>query len=211
MNKLIDLSGQKFGEYTVLSRDNEKKSSITYWKSVCSCGTVRSLPGVWLRKGTIKSCGCKMKNRVTTECLNCGKKMEYRKSILKKCCCFACSGQYRSKCANPFNIYIRSIVSRIKHHKPDCEISLNAKDLEIQWEKQEGKCPFTGKKMVHMRREKHEKNPYQASIDRINPKIGYINGNIRFISLMANYAKHLFTDAETIEFFINVSLYQKHP
>ena len=62
MPKLIDLTGQKFGELTVLGRDleypkinNIKKKSETYWKVQCSCGNIISVMGWQLQKQ--KSCG----------------------------------------------------------------------------------------------------------------------------------------------------------
>lgn len=55
--KLIDLTGQQFGELTVIERDNSKKKKV-YWKCKCSCGNYASVLGDYLRSGHTKSCGC---------------------------------------------------------------------------------------------------------------------------------------------------------
>lgn len=61
MGKVIDLTGQKFGEWTVLERDYEaqkqRNSSKAYWKCQCSCGLKRSVVGADLRNGKSTGCG----------------------------------------------------------------------------------------------------------------------------------------------------------
>ena len=53
MNKpKIDLTGQQFGEWTVLSYAGNK-----YWNCICSCGKISRVNGNSLRKGQSKSCG----------------------------------------------------------------------------------------------------------------------------------------------------------
>lgn len=53
MPPLIDLSGQKFGRLTVISRHDAKR-----WECVCECGKTTFTDGYQLRKGFAKSCGC---------------------------------------------------------------------------------------------------------------------------------------------------------
>lgn len=53
MSKRIDLTGQKFGHWTVLKYDKNSK-----WICQCECGTIKSVNTVSLRKGTSTSCGC---------------------------------------------------------------------------------------------------------------------------------------------------------
>lgn len=57
MGKFIDLSGQTFGEITVLEKDielSEVKKKV-YWKGQCSCGRIKSFRADHLKK--IKTCG----------------------------------------------------------------------------------------------------------------------------------------------------------
>ena len=55
--KCIDLSGQIFGRWSVLSFDSSKNGDA-YWMCKCDCGTVRSVNGYHLRSGRSTSCGC---------------------------------------------------------------------------------------------------------------------------------------------------------
>lgn len=43
MSRLIDLTGQKFGRWTVLKRDTEGKFKDAHWICQCECGTIRSV------------------------------------------------------------------------------------------------------------------------------------------------------------------------
>ena len=61
--KVIDLTGNIYGEVSVICRDYEKEENSTgkskYWKCKCLCGKIFSPSGSNLRSGTTKSCGCK--------------------------------------------------------------------------------------------------------------------------------------------------------
>lgn len=51
-DRLIDITGQKFGELTVLEYAGNKK-----WKCQCSCGRIKLVNGRELRNGSTKTCG----------------------------------------------------------------------------------------------------------------------------------------------------------
>ena len=57
MGYKIDMTGQKFGRWTVIGFDCNKNRQ-TMWKCRCDCGTERSVEGARLRDGRSKSCGC---------------------------------------------------------------------------------------------------------------------------------------------------------
>lgn len=63
MGKLIDLTGQRFGRLTVLSRAENRGKSV-YWNCVCDCGSSVTVRASGLRRGTCQSCGCLHKERV---------------------------------------------------------------------------------------------------------------------------------------------------
>ena len=63
MSKLIDLTGQRFGRLTVISRDCEIIKQGTYWICQCECGQKKSVKGSHLKSGSIASCGCLKKDR----------------------------------------------------------------------------------------------------------------------------------------------------
>ena len=63
-NPKIDLTGQTFGRWTVLGKDEAKPS---YWICKCNCelGTVKSIYGGSLTKNLSQSCGCLQKEIVS--------------------------------------------------------------------------------------------------------------------------------------------------
>lgn len=57
MGAFIDISGMKFGKFTVISRvDSNKKG--TFWNCICDCGRQKIVDGPALKRGNTKSCGC---------------------------------------------------------------------------------------------------------------------------------------------------------
>lgn len=62
MSKLIDLTGQRIGNLTVLSKDESyikpSGQKVTMWKCMCSCGKIISVRSEYLRNGSATSCGC---------------------------------------------------------------------------------------------------------------------------------------------------------
>jgi predicted nucleic acid-binding Zn ribbon protein len=55
--KLLDLTGQKYGRWTVVKMAPRRKGK-TFWECVCECGTVKEVRTGGLRNGISKSCGC---------------------------------------------------------------------------------------------------------------------------------------------------------
>lgn len=60
---IVDLTGKRFGRWTVLAYAESKKYGSVYWLCHCDCGTIKEVHGVWLRNGRSKSCGCYKKER----------------------------------------------------------------------------------------------------------------------------------------------------
>jgi hypothetical protein len=58
MSNLIDLIGKKFGKFTVIERSHNNKKGAATWKCLCDCGNIKTVSGISLRNGAIKSCGC---------------------------------------------------------------------------------------------------------------------------------------------------------
>lgn len=95
---------------------------------------------------------------------------------------------------SPFREYMRRVKRR--HNK---ENDINVSYLKELWESQEGICPLTGWKLV-LTTSEGTCEPNIASLDRIDSSIGYVKGNVRFISVMANFAKWKWEDEELINF-----------
>ncbi len=57
--KVVDMTGQKVGRWTVLHRvAGEKRRGGALWLCRCSCGIEKIVLGATLRVGESKSCGC---------------------------------------------------------------------------------------------------------------------------------------------------------
>lgn len=65
MGKFIDLTGQRFGRLTVVSRAENTKYGHPRWKCRCDCGNMPVVSGNDLRRGHTESCGCLQKERTS--------------------------------------------------------------------------------------------------------------------------------------------------
>lgn len=54
-----DLTGDKFGHFTVIERAGTNKYGNALWRCLCDCGKVKILPGGKLTSGRSTNCGCK--------------------------------------------------------------------------------------------------------------------------------------------------------
>ena len=59
-HNFLDITGQKYGKFTVLYYDEEKskEKGRSYWVCQCECGTIKSVQLNELRSGSTISCGC---------------------------------------------------------------------------------------------------------------------------------------------------------
>lgn len=81
--------------------------------------------------------------------------------------------------------------------------TITIKYLSYLWEQQKGTCPFTGWTLLlpdNVDGWTNGANIKNASLDRINNNFGYVQGNVRFVSVMANYARNAFNDDDLIYF-----------
>jgi hypothetical protein len=111
---------------------------------------------------------------------------------------------------SPYREYFKLVRRRTEQRGQELLITLE--DLKQQWESQNGICPFTGWKMEIPRTTNWSESPLtprRASVDRIDSSLGYVPGNIRFVSVIANWCKNNFTDEEVIEFCHAVA--RQHP
>jgi hypothetical protein len=103
---------------------------------------------------------------------------------------------------SPFRFFLKLCRLRVRQ-KPGLQFDLSLQDLKDQWDKQKGICPYTGwslKIAECQSKEKIEKTPDRASLDRIDSNKGYVKGNIQFVSLIAQYAKNNWDGEVILEF-----------
>lgn len=56
--KINDLTGQTFGQLTVIDIATKDKNNQVIWSCRCECGTVTNKRRTDLKSGRSKSCGC---------------------------------------------------------------------------------------------------------------------------------------------------------
>ena len=94
---------------------------------------------------------------------------------------------------SPFREHLR----RARNRGKDCNLTLqHLKDL---WEQQVGMCSLTGIKLDF---ETHNPN-YAASLDRIDSTVGYVIGNVQWVSQTINLAKSN-SSTEVINEFLDI-------
>jgi len=112
---------------------------------------------------------------------------------------------------SPFRWYMRRCKNRVNKKGITDLTEIYLKDL---WAQQATICPLTGWKLQLPRwtngwSKDEPFCPSSASLDRIDNTLGYVKGNVRFIAVMANYARNIFTDEEVIKFGKAVAEYNK--
>lgn len=100
---------------------------------------------------------------------------------------------------------------RINPRFKDLEYNLTIDYIAELWEQQDGKCYFSGipLEITQYYNKRMPMNPFQASIDRIDNNKGYIQGNVRIVSVIGNFAKNRFSDEDLITFCHGVASQHK--
>ena len=63
MSKVIDITGQRFGNIIITKRMQSDKNGQAQFEYLCDCGNIKIGRGKDIRNGKIISCGCKKKER----------------------------------------------------------------------------------------------------------------------------------------------------
>lgn len=99
--------------------------------------------------------------------------------------------------------HMRRISQRIDNSKKFNSTDVDLQYLKELWEKQNGKCVYTGVDLINPSTgcNKHINKNYLASVDRIDSKVGYVQGNVQFISCTMNWLKNNLGQEHIDEFF----------
>lgn len=106
---------------------------------------------------------------------------------------------------SPFKYHSNKARSRSKARGEMTDIT--SEYLKDLWEKQNGICPYTKIKMEISKTSTDKdikKNPIKASLDRIDPRIGYLQGNVEFVCYCVNVMKNDFTKQEILDFISQI-------
>ena len=154
--KFIDLTGQRFGRWTVERLDRiEKKEygNVIYWLCRCDCGTKKAVSSGSLTKEQSKSCGCYQKELLSNRMK--GVSYSYRETLLGH---------------------------ELLYTQYQCNSRRRGKQFDIKKEEfrkiVEGNCFYCGAPPQQKIYLKHYKKYYfYNGIDRVNNDLGYILDN----------------------------------
>ena len=96
MPNLIDLTGNKYGNWIVLSKAQSKKGKV-YWNCKCQvCGKEKEIQGTHLKNNTFLNC-CKEKDTLSKKCIICGKEFKIKSQGYTRKYCYDCSPSYKKE------------------------------------------------------------------------------------------------------------------
>jgi len=179
----IDLTGRVFGRWTVLAYAGRTKT--TFWLCRCACGVERAVSGPNMLLGMSKSCGC-----LRTEL---GKTLVLRRNPVRygdeNYSVIAAKIKHGVNYISSRDIWYKRAASvfhsAIKRSIPVGFPSAMAFAHHIRSIAPEV-CPVFNQPFVERG---HGFNRWSPSIDKIDPTLGYIPGNIQVISMFANKMK----------------------
>lgn len=189
----IDLVGKTFGHWTVLRFVGGKPQSK--WACRCACGVERDVAGVNLRTGHSTSCGVCLRSQYA------------KRSAANRDFYGEKNPRARAARARVGEQYISSSdvwykrAAGIYHSARKKQIPVgfaSAMDMAAYVKAiAPKKCPVFHRVFVERG---SGFSPWAPSIDKINPRKGYVPGNIQVISMQANAMKRDATQAQLVQF-----------
>lgn len=88
----------------------------------------------------------------------------------------------------------------IRAKKKKIEWNLSLEFLTILWEKQDGKCVYSGVPLSY-----EDNHPHTVSLDRIDSSKGYTEDNVQFVCTIVNYVKQRFNEDVFLSFCKSVT------
>lgn len=187
-------TGKKYYKMLII-----KRLSIRRVICLCDCGKEKEVDLYNLKSGKLTSCGCHQQERRK----ELGKVRAYEMFE---------SGKWQKGCSwnkgkghkfgYIWHILKKRYFNKINNKKKKVSDDMTIKDLEILWDKQEGKCVYSKIELIIPTYKNLNDYPsYKyASVDRIDSNLPYQKGNIQFVSRNINYAKGAMSDTEFKEF-----------
>ena len=90
--------------------------------------------------------------------------------------------------------------SRKRARNQELDFDFTLEDLVKIWIKQAGLCALTGVELDNKAGSPSQKNPFRASVDRVDSDKGYTRDNIRLLCHWANNAKSTYDDRMFVAF-----------
>ena len=143
-----------------------------------------------------KDCGLEALTLKDLELFVYGKNYKYGKRNLCQKCRNKQYTKYNKKRVEkkPLQYAVLSLKGRAKQR--GLAFDLTPEYVKQLWNECGGICPMTG---VPMLKKSYVNDPFSMSVDRLDPKKGYIKGNVRLISRWYNIARSNWGDKFVLE------------
>lgn len=171
-----NMLGNRYGKLSVIQFTRKDKSGKLMWGCQCDCGNKTEVRGGDLMSKKVKSCGC-------IYLITSAENIKQAHKLYPRSWGFCGIGDIQG-----------SYFSGTKHSAMDRNLEYSV-TKEYLWElflKQNRKCAMTGIEIGF--RKKHEPRQSQtASLDRIDSKKGYTEGNVQWLHKDINNMKQDYT------------------
>jgi hypothetical protein len=128
---------------------------------------------------------------------SCCGKSDHIQNVLKTANPLETRGQFVKEINRPINVFL--VYLKRTRDRRKLETDVTEEYLRELWNKQQGICPYSKVRMI-LTDNKGLKDPiYTASLDRKDSAIGYMKGNVQFISIAMNRLKHTMTHEQTLQ------------
>lgn len=167
--KFKDIEGQRFDKLVILEKAPSQKmygKTRSFWKAKCDCGEICVVPTCRVGSGYLKSCGCL-----------CGTGNTNKN--------FSGYGEIGL-------VYWNQI--KLGAESRNLEFSIT---IEYIWDlfiKQKGKCALSNLD-ISFKLGKNGRTKINASLDRIDSSIGYVEGNVQWVHKDVNKMKMDFEES----------------
>ena len=131
----------------------------------------------------------------TKKCIHClmalpADAFESSKDGTRNVCKNCCVGKKRKRWSSSYKEYLTVLHNQSRSKRKQTMDWLVSADYVVGlWEVQSGKCALSGVQMTHHRDGAGAKE-FNASIDRIDQKQGYVPGNIHLVCYRINILRH---------------------
>lgn len=170
MKKEATKNGDVYGSLTAVEYSHNILK-VKYWKFICTlCNKEHITRLSDVRRGKVRSCGCMM---------NKGDK----------------NGQWKGS----MGLHGRTIGHyKFNAEKRNIQFNVTPEYLWSVYLSQNKKCPYTGIELNLIPSNQNKRTPSNASLDRIDSKKGYIEGNVQWVYKPINVFKNSMSTQEFI-------------
>lgn len=175
--------GKRYGRLVVIKYYSGASKNGARVDCQCDCGKIKNVLAGNLARGNIQSCGCYRSEAMRLNGQKNGKK-RYKG-------CGDLSGKYYNK--------IKRRCGQIR------EFNVSIEYLWKLFLSQDKKCKLSG--LTISLDPIYSSGNQTASLDRIEPSIGYIEGNVQWVHKNVNWIKQDFNDTEFLEY---IKIIYKH-